>query len=68
MTKRLVDVDDDLLEQARSTLNTGTMKETVNVALAEAVNAALRRRHIQRLIDQEGLDLADADVMAGVWR
>lgn len=68
MTKRLVDVDDDLLEQARSTLNTGTMKETVNVALAEAVNAALRRSHIQRLIDREGLDLADADVMAGVWR
>jgi Arc/MetJ family transcription regulator len=33
MTKRLVDIDDDMLEVARGRLGTTTIKETVNVAL-----------------------------------
>ncbi len=48
MTKRLVDIDDDVLGAARAELGTTTLKETVNQALqqvaggrAEQVDAAL---------------------------
>ncbi|MBM3694754.1 MAG: type II toxin-antitoxin system VapB family antitoxin [Actinobacteria bacterium] len=68
MTKRLIDIDDDLLAGARSALGTGTMKETVNRALAEAALAAQRRRHAARLASGEGTDLGRADIMAGAWR
>jgi len=68
MTKRLIDIDDDLLRQARETLGTETMKDTVNRALAEVSQAELRRRHALRLISGDGTDLGDGDVMAGAWR
>ena len=68
MTKRLVDIDDELLAQATEVLRTSTMKETVNTALAEVVRAALRRQHADRLARMEGLDLNKRDVMARAWR
>jgi Arc/MetJ family transcription regulator len=37
VTKRLIDVDDDLLDRARAALGTATMKDTVNTALARAI-------------------------------
>ena len=68
VTKRLVDIDDDLLERAQTLLGAATMKETVNRALQEVVDADLRRRHADRLFSMEGLDLDDPDVMSGAWR
>jgi Arc/MetJ family transcription regulator len=68
MTKRLIDIDDDLLRVAKETLGTKTMKDTVNTALAEVVRAALRRHHAERLASMEGLDLDDPEVMADAWR
>lgn len=68
MTKRLVDIDDGLLSEAKEILGTKTMKETVDVALREVLARALRRRHIQQLITMEGLDLDDPEVMKGAWR
>jgi Arc/MetJ family transcription regulator len=53
MSKRLVDIDDDLLREAATVLDAKTMKETVNAALEAVVLAAHRRRHA---------------VMAGAWR
>ncbi|MGH9209898.1 MAG: type II toxin-antitoxin system VapB family antitoxin [Acidimicrobiales bacterium] len=60
MTKRLIDVDDDLLDRARLTLGTETLKETVNSALAvvvgerhERVKAALD--HFARLAREGAL-------------
>lgn len=44
MTKRLIDVDDDKLEQARLLLGTSTAKATVNEALAEVLALAQRRK------------------------
>ncbi len=67
MTKRLVDIDDELLRKAREVLETATMKDTVNGALAEIVDADLRRRHAARLARMEGLDLDDEEVMRGAW-
>jgi Arc/MetJ family transcription regulator len=68
MTKRLVDVDDELLARAQEILGTKTMKDTVNGALGETVRRQLWRRHIERLRTMEGLDLDDPDVMKSAWR
>jgi Arc/MetJ family transcription regulator len=68
MAKRLVDIDDELLEQATSILGASTMKETVNRALEEVVLADRRRRHADRLEGMQGLDLAKPRVMSGAWR
>lgn len=70
MTKRLVDIDDEVLQEARRVLGTATLKETVNTALEETVKVAWRRS-----ISKEDLrrgaaackDLADPEVMARAW-
>jgi Arc/MetJ family transcription regulator len=68
VSKRLVDIDDDALERARTALGTVTIKETVHRALTEAVALDRRRRMMERL-SRDGLpDLRDPTVMAGAWR
>ncbi len=68
MTKRLVDIDDDLLDEATEILGASTMKQAVNRSLEEVVLAARRRRHADRLRTLRDLDLDDPEVMAGAWR
>ena len=68
MRKTSVDIDDDLIEQARGLLGTSSIKETIDRALHEVVRAAARRQEIRALAVMEGLDLADEQVMAGAWR
>ncbi|MGQ0744502.1 MAG: type II toxin-antitoxin system VapB family antitoxin [Acidimicrobiales bacterium] len=68
MTKRLVDIDDDLLGEATALLGASTMKEAVNRSLEAVVLAAKRRRHADRLAAMHDLDLADPRVMSGAWR
>ena len=68
MTKRLVDIDDALLAAARQLSGAPTMKETVNTALQQFVDAELRRRHLRRLESGEGTDLADDETMQDAWR
>lgn len=68
MVKRLVDIEDGLLDEASAVLGSATMKETVNRSLEAVVLAARRRRHADRLEKMEGLDLDDAELMAGAWR
>lgn len=68
MSKRLVDIDDDLLEEATAVLGASTMKEAVNRSLESVVLAARRRRHAHRLQEMRGLDLDDPKVMSGAWR
>jgi Arc/MetJ family transcription regulator len=58
MGKRLVDIDDDLLERARSIAGTRTIKETVRAALQRLVDDERMTRHIQRLRGSGALDLA----------
>lgn len=70
MTKRLVDIDDDLVERARQALDTTTLKDTVNSALRESVRAvdrrALTREDLKRFADA-ARDLQEPEVMAGAW-
>ena len=68
MTKRLVDIDDDLLAEARVLTGAATMKEAVNAALQQVIDIELRRRHLRRLESGEGTDLADDEVMRDAWR
>ena len=56
--KRLVDIDDDLLERARSIAGTDTIKDTVNAALRRLVDDEKVLRHIERLRGSGALDLA----------
>jgi Arc/MetJ family transcription regulator len=58
MAKRLVEIDDDLLERARSIARTGTIKETVNAALQRLVDDEMVMRHVERLRGFGALDLA----------
>ncbi len=68
MSKRLVDIDDDLLEEATRLLGARTMKEAVNRSLETVVLLARRRSHADRLERMRGLDLDDPKVMSGAWR
>ncbi len=68
MSKRLVDIDDDLLKEASAILGASTMKEAVNRSLESVVVAARRRRHADRLEAMVGIDLDNPAVMAGAWR
>ena len=68
MSKRLVDIDDDLLVEATRVLGAVTMKDAVNRALEAVVLAERRHRHSERLRTMRGLDLQKSEVMAGAWR
>ena len=68
MTKRLIDIDDSDLDDARAALSTTTIKATVTAALRLASAQAARRREIERLTSGGLADLADPDVMGSAWR
>ena len=72
MTKRLIDVDDDVLEAAKRVLGTDTIKDTVNSALRASVQAAERRQRLDaaalKRFAEASRDLLDEDVMADAWR
>ena len=70
MTKRLIDVDDELVEQARGALGTQTLKDTVNAALSETVKAARRRALTTEDLMRVGKlleDLQDPEVRRKAW-
>jgi Arc/MetJ family transcription regulator len=49
VTKRLIEIDDQLLERARSAAGAKTMKETVEVALRRMAAEDAVVRHVERL-------------------
>ena len=57
MTKRLVEIEDDLLERARGAAGTATIKDTVNTALRRLVDDGKVLRHVERLRGSGALDL-----------
>ena len=68
VTKRLIDIDDDLLEEVRGLTGASTMKEAVNGALQHVVDFDLRLKHVRRLLTLEGTDLANEQLMRDAWR
>ena len=70
MTKRLVDIDDEILNEARRALGTTTLQDTVNESLRAAVQASKRRDITQKDIERfvkATIDLRDPEIMAGAW-
>jgi len=57
MTKRLVEIDDGLLDRARCVAGTRTIKETVQTALQRLVDDQTVLRHVERLRGPGALDL-----------
>lgn len=58
MTKRLVEIDDDLLDRARAAAGTDTIKATVETALKRLVDKETALRHVARLRSRGAIDLA----------
>lgn len=58
MTKRLVEIDDELLTRARTAAGTATIKATVETALRRLVDHDTAVRHVARLRQKGALDLA----------
>lgn len=68
MTKRLIDLDDELLASAQRELNTTGVSDTVRAALRQAASAAARARQVAWLREGGVAALADPDQRADVWR
>jgi Arc/MetJ family transcription regulator len=69
VAKTMVDIDPELLAEARSLLGVSTIRETVNRALVEVVELAARRRLVEQLTSGDGMDLSDPDAdRAQGWR
>ena len=68
MHRTTIVLDQKKLAKVRRILGTTGIKETVDRAFDEILALQLRKRHMERLIKQEGLDLADPEVMAKAWR
>lgn len=66
--KHLVDIDEDALSDARATLGTVTIKDTVNTALRRAASVAERERQIAASVHAlAGMRLSAAD-REQAWR
>lgn len=68
MTKRLIDLDDELLERAKRELNTSGVSDTVRAALRQAASSAARARQVAWLRDGGLQALADPEERTDVWR
>jgi len=70
MTKRLVDIDDEVLDQARRALGTSTLKDTVNESLRSTVQAYRRRsltaEDVAAFVEATE-DLRNPEIMAKAW-
>jgi len=61
MTKRLVEIDDELLTRARAAAGAVTIKGTVETALRRLVDHDTALQHVARLRRKGALDLAQID-------
>jgi len=68
MTKRLIDLDDDLVVAAQRELRTTDISDTVCVALRYVAAGAARTRQVAWLKEGSLGDLADPEQRGTVWR
>ena len=67
MRKTTLAIDESLVERARSILGTRGIKDTVDRALEDVIAADARRALVRRFETQDGLDLADEEIMRRAW-
>lgn len=58
VTKRLVEIDDELLKRARAAVGTNTIKATVETALRRLVDRDMALKHVAWLRTKGALDAA----------
>lgn len=68
MTKRLIDLDDDLLAAAQEELKTSGVSDTVRMALQQAAAASARVRQIAWLKSGGMGEMAGPGKRGDVWR
>lgn len=68
MTKRLIEIDDELLESAKRELGTKGIADTVRSALEFAAARSARLDHIEWLKSGGMAELADKEARDQVWR
>ena len=68
MTKRLIEIDDELLLAAQAELHTSGVSDTVRMALSQSAAAGARARQVEWLAEGGLATLADAEQRAAVWR
>jgi Arc/MetJ family transcription regulator len=68
VTKRLIDLDDELLARAQRELHTSGISDTVRTALQQATNAAARARQVAWLREGGLETMAETAQRADVWR
>lgn len=66
--KTTVVLDLAKLRRVRKLLGTAGIRDTLDRALDEVLALEARRRLVDKLRTMDGLDLDNADVMAGAWR
>ena len=68
MTKRLIELDDELLTAAQRELHTTGVSDTVRAALRHAASTAARARQVDWLVDGGLAELAEPESRDAVWR
>ena len=68
MTKRLIEIDDELLDGAARELGTSGVSDTVRTALRQATTTAARIRQVDWLADGGLAELAEPEQRTAVWR
>jgi len=68
MTKRLIDLDDELLARAQAELGTSGVSDTVRAALRHAAASAARARQVQWLTEGGLAELNEHEQRDAVWR
>jgi len=69
LTKRLIEIPDELLDEAMEVLGTKTKAETVRTALMRATQMARQREALEWIIENDPLaDLRDPEVRAAARR
>jgi Arc/MetJ family transcription regulator len=68
VTKRLIDLDDELLARAQRELNTTGVSDTVRAALRHAASAAARARQVAWLREGALEAMAEPAQRDDVWR
>ncbi|MEE8584387.1 MAG: hypothetical protein V3T83_05990 [Acidobacteriota bacterium] len=66
--KTSVEINKELLNAVRRILATKTVKETVQEAFREILRFQARREEVQALMEMQGMDLDQPEVMQGAWR
>ena len=67
MRKTTLTIDDEKVSLAREILGTAGITNTIDAALSKRLPRRGRSPH-RRMSTMDGLDLADAEVMADAWR